>query len=287
MKFKFGFVVCMASALMTSGCVEVEGEIQGGQLGLPGTNTAAAGSGVTTPGIPTYPGSPSSPGTPTTPVIAPPRATGTIYTHNERYLYTYDLATNTETLVGRFSPPGGGMMGNMSDIAVSNNGTLIGISCFGVIYQINPVNAEITLLMQYPGGGNALTFLANGTLMAAGGRRITTVDLARQTITPLSQDQSFESSGDIAALPDGLLYETVLDGASDALVKIDPSNGHTVRIGSIGFKDVGGLAYVGGRLYGFNLSGSIILIDPATGRGTAIGSSSLDHFGAASNSQAW
>lgn len=276
-------IVLVLGVLFVSGCDQVTqeaGSIQAASSSNAGAaNTGAASSAGSGSGPSTqYPGSPVLPLTP---------ATQRIYTHSGTYLYAFDPRNNSETLIGRFSPPGGGMFGTISDIAVSNSGVLIGISCLGLLYQINPSNAELTLLMNYPGGGNAITFLSNGKLIAAGGTRITTIDLANRTITPFTQDQYFESSGDIVALPDGFLYETVVAGASDNLVQINPSTGHTVVVGSVGFKDVAGLAYADGKLYGFNLSGTLIEINPATGRGTAIGATSLEHYGAASSPVAW
>jgi hypothetical protein len=51
-------------------------------------------------------------------------------------------------------------------------------------------------------------------------------------------------------------------------------------VGSIGFQNVWGLGYYGGRIIGFTEGGQILEIDPTTGAGTLLSSSSAQYWGA-------
>jgi hypothetical protein len=79
---------------------------------------------------------------------------------------------------------------------------------------------------------------------------------------------------DIAFGPDGNLYATIgpaVGGNTDRLIRINPVNGQAGLIGNIGFRSVDGIAFSpDGRLFGSASAATLIMINTATGAGSAI-----------------
>jgi len=51
---------------------------------------------------------------------------------------------------------------------------------------------------------------------------------------------------------------------------VDPATGDGTEVGSIGYKLVGGLSFTGGALYGVTMTGELLLIDLVTGQATKL-----------------
>ncbi len=207
-----------------------------------------------------------------------------VYACSDTDLYKIDPVTWMPILVGSFEtvPPDG-----ITDLAISSSNEIYATSN-SALYRINPSDGAATGLMSYNTGFNAMTFLAGGTLLGvAADGAVSSVDPTRQSVSYIgSYGPDYGSSGDLVAVADGTIYATspispVMSGIGDSLVKVDPGTGLATTVGSIGFTNVWGLAYYDGTVIGFTSGGQILEIDPATGTGKLVGSSSVSYFGAA------
>jgi hypothetical protein len=61
---------------------------------------------------------------------------------------------------------------------------------------------------------------------------------------------------------------------------VDPETGEATTVGAIGYQSVWGLGYYGGTVIAFTDEGQILKIDPTTGAGTLLSSSSVQYWGA-------
>ncbi len=189
----------------------------------------------------------------------------------------------------------------MTDIAFSPSGELFGISAPDDLYLIdfnertfdNPDIVPSTLIgslgiaNQGPIGRRevfSLEFDSEGTLFFATfapfvGGELGTINLL--TAEPdLVGVIGFNNGGDLAFAPDGRLFmnETPPSGLllapnrtrSNKLIEIDPLTGEGTLVGSIGFRNVFGMDFVGDTLFGHTLQSELISIDTATGAGTLI-----------------
>ncbi len=159
----------------------------------------------------------------------------------------------------------------MVDIAFTPDGTLWGVAQnnnFNDLYTINP-QTGVSAFVNTMGLGsvNALTSDPSGQLYAADGPDIYMI--SNIGVETLFAYGPYQSSGDLEYI-NGNLYLTSKPG--DQLYKIPISSPNSpVLVGSIGFSDVYGLAYVNGVLYGYTGSGQIISIDITDGTGTLVG----------------
>jgi hypothetical protein len=204
----------------------------------------------------------------------------TIYAHSPTDLYRIDPVTWTPTLVGSFG------VDSMTDLAISPANEIY-VTSYTALYTVDPGSGTATLLMEHNAGFNALTFLADGTLLGvAGSGVVSKVDLAHQTVDDLgTYGEGFGSSGDLVAVADGTIYATsgggpLANGSSDFLVKVDPDTGEATNVGAVGFLNVWGLGYYGGMVIAFTEEGQILKINPATGAGTLLTSSAVQYWGA-------
>lgn len=214
----------------------------------------------------------------------PEVARASVYINSGSTLYSYDPATNVATTIGVFKD-GGVTVSDMTDIAIDLNGHMYGIA-YTELYQITPATAEVTHLGAIRDNCNALTFVSDGTLVAAGDSGVITIDTTTLRTNKIG-GQSYTSSGDIIGLPDGMLYWTVQGGASDNLVQVNPTNGQATLLGSIGTSGVYALGYADGALYGFTSGNKVIVIDSTNGRTTSTQNLSGTWWGATTNPVLW
>ncbi len=177
----------------------------------------------------------------------------------------------------------------ITDIAVTPNGNLYGIS-FTSLYSISKSTGKATFIASVPGSGNnGLTFLADGSLLAADSsgdvKKISPQSGAVSAVGNFGNGLS--SSGDMVAVADGTMYgvSTTSSGGGDAstnniLMRVDTATGTATVVGPIGFGDVWGLAYVKAQVIGFTTSGQILKIDPQTGKGTLLATRAVAFWGA-------
>jgi len=178
-------------------------------------------------------------------------------------LGTVDVATGTVDVIGRMSQ-------TMTDIAFDSSGNLWGIS-FGSLFRIDKTTATSTFVGDFGGQTllNSLVFNSNGTLYAAGGSGLYSINTLTGAANPIGFGR-FDSSGDLAFVGNELFLSSRSNSGYDSLVKLDTSNAAATTIGSIRAYDVFGLASPDGvNLYG--LAGtSIYSVNTNTGLGSFI-----------------
>ena len=214
----------------------------------------------------------------------PEIATEAIYINTGSTLYGYDPATNTASTVGSFML-GGVRVTDMTDIAIDLTGRMYGVA-YDELYRVTPATAAVTHVATLDASYNALTFVSDGTLVAAGDSQVVAVDTSTGRTTRIGRND-YTSSGDIVGLPDGYLYWSVQGGGSDDLVRIDPSTGTATRLGAIGSSGVYALGYAYGSLYGFTSGNEAIVIDATTGRTTSSSRLTGSWWGATTNPVLW
>ncbi|HEY3353330.1 MAG TPA: MopE-related protein [Polyangia bacterium] len=207
----------------------------------------------------------------------------TIWAHSATDLYRVDPVGFGVTHVGAF-----GAGDSITDIAVTPAGDLWAIS-FSALYRVDRTTAAATFVASVAGSSNnGLTFLSDGTLLAASGAGdVVRIDPATGGVSTVGGfGHGLSSSGDLVAVG-GVMYgiSSTGSGGSDAssnnvLLRVDVATGAATVVGPIGFGQVWGLAYVNARVIAFNTSGQIIQIDPQTGAGTLLTTRSVQFWGA-------
>ena len=207
----------------------------------------------------------------------------TIWAHSPTDLYKVDPNTFALTHVGAF-----GVSDQITDIAVTPAGELWAIS-FTSLYRVDKTTAHATYVAAVSGSGNnGLTFLPNGNLLAADGSgAVKRIDTTTGAVTAVGNfGNGLSSSGDLVAVG-SIMYGISSTGAggvdassNNVLMRVDMASGAATVVGPIGFGKVWGLAYVNKRVIAFNTAGQIIQIDPATGAGTLLSTTSVQFWGA-------
>jgi hypothetical protein len=138
-------------------------------------------------------------------------------------------------------------------------------------------------------GDNSLTFLPDGTLLAADSNGdVQIINPSTGATTAVGNYGSgLVSAGDLVAVRSGIMYGTssTTAGGGDAsadniLIRVDTTTGVATAVGPIGFADVWGLAYSNARVIGFTTAGQIVKIDPQTGAGTLLATPGIMFWGA-------
>jgi len=207
-----------------------------------------------------------------------------VYASADHDLYQVDPSTLAQTHLCSFN----GALTNstadvVTDIAVQNAGTLYAITETRLL-TVDPHTCAATQVASLSQAGTrwvGLTFTAGGQLLAADGSgNVVTIDPTTGAVTSAgSFGTNLVCSGDIVAINDsnGTIYATASNAqgtGNDQLVTLDPTTHAATVIGSVGFSKVYGLGYWGGTLYGFTHTGLTLQINPSTGQGTQIGSTS-------------
>lgn len=180
-----------------------------------------------------------------------------VFGHSGETLYRLDTVTKSVAPVANFDG-----CTSILDIALDASSTLYGVT-YTALYTIDKVTAKCTMV----GAGsfpNSLSFIPKGALDPneealvgfedADYVRIDTKTGAKTKIGALTG--GLKSSGDIVSTKGGATYLTVKGGsctANDCLVEIDPKNGKVLKNwGSVEHKNVFGLAFWAGKVYGFD-----------------------------------
>ncbi len=169
----------------------------------------------------------------------------------------------TEIAVGPF----------FTDIALSNDGRLFGIT-YDDLYSINPTTGLSSRIgsLGVSGGFNALGFSGDNRLFAAAVElsSIYTIDTLTGMASPVSSivNLDFRSSGDIAFDPSSNRFFAVSEETGTEVLFSIGLDGTTTRIGDIGFREIFGLDFENGTLFGYSSDGQQITINPVTGSGT-------------------
>lgn len=196
-----------------------------------------------------------------------------VFGHSGTTLYRLDPATNVVSEVGDFTNCG---ENSVLDIALDKDSNLWATKRER-LYRVDRTTASCTLVNDLGMNGypDSLSFVPEGTVdpnvealvgyVDADYVRINTISGAITVITENALTGGVISSGDIVSVIDGGTYLTVKDdfsqpgdtcNDSDCIVEINPATGAIVKdFGDIGYDDVFGLAFWGGKAYGFSREG--------------------------------
>ena len=159
----------------------------------------------------------------------------------------------------------------ITDLAWDGN-TLYGVT-FSQLLRVDVASGAITVIGPLGVGDmNALTFDKSGNLYGAGnGGAFYTINKATGAASNVGP-MGFFSSGDLAFTADGTLYAagTLDPFGPDSLIRIDLATGKGTAVGSIGFGLVFGLNVQGNVLYGLTSAGQLLTINTASGAGTLV-----------------
>jgi hypothetical protein len=175
-------------------------------------------------------------------------------------LFKLNPSTGGKSLVGQ-------MPVVMYDIAFNKSGQLFGVDSSSTLYKINSSTAQVTRVGSVGGFVNGLTFAPDGKLYGSGYNHLYTINTTTGRGTVFGNFAgSINSAGDLAFDGKGNLYLTT---TTDKLVRINLSSHSYTTVGSTGFHEVYGLAYMNGKLYGMsNYSEQDFEINTTTGHGT-------------------
>lgn len=228
-----------------------------------------------------------------------------VYAHSGKELYRLDTRTSATVDIGPFGSALG--TASMTDIAVDKNDKMIGVS-LTKIWTVDVATGTATLLNPFQSGTPNVTSLSfvptdlndpnsaeilvaaddKGNVMQIDPTNGNTTVVGKYGMT--ASNEPIVSSGDIVAVRGAGIFATVNVGTTltdnDHLAKIAPTTWKATIIGTgdLGHDKIFGLAYWGGKLYGFvdlgANSGQIIEIDPTTAAVSPVISGSIEWFGA-------
>ena len=199
-----------------------------------------------------------------------------MYVHTSDELFTIDDQQFDLTSIGMFG--GGQTEGGITDLAVTPDGNLYGISNTK-LYGINRITGVASEIADVPGLGNVgMTFLPDGTLLAtdqAGGVR--SIDPSNGAVDEIGTfGGGFATAGDLVAVANGTMYAISDEGPNgdeqdnNILLTVNTSTGVASSVGQIGYGGVFGVAVANNAVYAFTRDGEVIEINASTGEGSLI-----------------
>ncbi|MBC7396482.1 MAG: cadherin-like domain-containing protein [Bdellovibrionales bacterium] len=214
-------------------------------------------------------------------------ATEVMYGHTGTTLYLYDAFNHTTSAIANFSRAVGRPT-TVFDIAITANGLMYGVDGTSLYYieASTGVMTEVFNDAAAFGNINGLTALSDGRLVLSGDG-VAIFDLTTQKLSTLLAPSTYQSAGDIIALPDGFLYMAAMAAGSDHLIKIDPASGQTQDVGSLGRLLVYGLGYANSTFYGFGFDGTIFQINQNNASTTTLSNTNVNWNGATTNPVLW
>jgi hypothetical protein len=226
---------------------------------VPDGSVAADGGGGGTMDAPDF-ATDGSPVDVITPDVAPPEPVTVVYGHSPSVLYKLDPKTKAVTTVGSFD-----CSSSVIDLAIDENNKAF-VTSFGAIYSLDLNTAKCKQISagSYP---NSLSFVPKGTLdpnaealVGYFGSTYVRIDTTTGQVSNVGAlSGGYSSSGDIVSVKNGGTFLTVKGpSCADCLVQVDPKTGNLVQnYGSLGYTDVFGIAFWGGKVYGFTNGGEL------------------------------
>jgi hypothetical protein len=158
------------------------------------------------------------------------------------------------------------------DIGLTPSGQLYGVDRTSWFYTVNQDTGAATAVGPVGYFVNGLVVSSTGIVYGSGNSQLLTINPATGAGTPIGTGIGFTSSGDLAFDANGNLYMSARDTQrTDSLVSIDPTTGvRADDLGQIGKPNVLGLGFSFGTLFGVDVQGDLLTINPATGAGTVI-----------------
>ena len=193
-----------------------------------------------------------------------------VFGHSGDTLYRLDPDTLEVAIVGPLS----GCTGSIIDIALDADSNMYG-TAFGSLWSIDRETGACTVIAPSGDYTTSLSFVPAGTvdpnveaLVGFDEDEYLRIDTQTGALTTLGfLTDGLASSGDMVSVIGGGTYLTVTGDAppcdtTDCIVEIDPSTGAILQnYGSVGYDQVFGLAFWGGRAYGFARDGVLFEIE--------------------------
>lgn len=190
-----------------------------------------------------------------------------VFGHSGGELYRLDVDTNEVALVGPFT----GCTASIIDIALDADSQMFG-TAFGSLWSIDRATGDCTMIAEgsYP---TSLSFVPAGTvdpdreaLVGFVDEEYIRIDEQTGQITTLGTlSDGLESSGDMVSVIGGASFLTVVGpgcDSGDCIIEVDPSDGTVLQnYGALPYTQVFGLAFWGGRAYGFAREGVLFEIE--------------------------
>jgi hypothetical protein len=192
-------------------------------------------------------------------------------------LYSIDFSTGSTTLIGNTG------VNLLEGLALAPNGSLFGTNDTGNLYSINP-NTAVSTLIGSTGRGNieGLDFNNNTLLGITFENQPTVFSINTANASTTNVVTATSATGVVRALtvqdPNNVLIRTE-NPTPETLQSLSLTTGATTVLGTITSRDlVTGLDFASdGNLYGVDLSGLILRINPNNAATTIVASSGL-HF---------
>jgi len=204
---------------------------------------------------------------------ADPNEIAEVYGHSPDTLYVLVPETKEVSVVAPFNG-----CQDIVDIAIDENNEIIATADFSSagLYSVDKQTASCTLIKSgaYP---NSLSYVPAGTLdpnvealVGYDETDYVRIDPSSGSVTvvnPSALTDGYVSSGDIVSVKGGGTYLTIKgDGPSgncnDCIVQVNPATGTIIQnFGDAGASQIFGLAYWGGKAYGFTNGGQLFAID--------------------------
>jgi hypothetical protein len=230
----------------------------------------------------------------------PPVAMSRVYAHSGQTLFLLNSATLATTTIGMMAPLG---TQTLTDLAVDKNDNMVGVT-LDKLYTIDPTTGAATFIKDLDVDNvTSLSFVpsdlndpssADILVTASSFGDVVQIDPTTGTTTPLGNygtvaNGQVRSSGDLFGVHGVGIFATVDvgdAGGNDFLATIDPVTWQATPLGTgTGFDKIFGLGYWGGTIYGFvdlgtGNGGQMIQLDPNTGAGTLLSTSTINWRGA-------
>jgi hypothetical protein len=188
-----------------------------------------------------------------------------VWAHSATALYKLEPKTKQVTVIGDFKG-----CEKVNDIALDEKSVLYAVSKT-TLYTVDKKTVECTPVNTSPADDYpmSLSFVPKGTVDANAEALVGYIDgdYMRIDMNDGSQKKlgslggNLISSGDIVSVKGGKTYLSVKAGScntTDCLVEVDPKNGKMLKNwGSIEHKNVFGLTFWGGNVYGFDSEGNL------------------------------
>lgn len=216
----------------------------------------------------------------------------TVYAHTADELFKFGVTTHQVDPVGSFSFPWG-TEGSITDLAIDRYGVLYANSHTN-LFICNPRDGSCWVIGELTESHHGLTFVPQGTVAADhdsligvsadGDWVLYEIDIPAETVvsSTLGNHGGWNSSGDAFSIVGTGTWASLADGDNDIIARVDPSTGAVLQelTTLTGYGSVFGLGGWNGVIFGFDASGDVISIDPATGQWSVVASTGISWWGA-------
>lgn len=222
-----------------------------------------------------------------------------VYAHTADTLFEVDPDSFAITPIADFVWPDNTDITNMTDIALDEDGNMIGVTKT-TVYAVDPQTAICTPLATFP--TEEVHFVGLSFVVDTSATDETEYlmgldkDGAVYQIDPTtgattqrgSLGSGLKAGGDVVSVKGFGTVATVTppDDDTDWLAQLDPGSGKATLIGDTGIKQVFGVGYWKGQVYGFATGGEFLLIDVTTGHSTIKETSNNAWWGAGVTTEA-